>query len=144
MKDLLRLPARSGEGIHVVVETPTGSRKKLKYLPALGVIGFSRPLSLGLHYPFDWGFVPSTLAPDGDPLGPGRERNDRLLVLPLRPAHGQSPASVFELAEQTRTELADFFLWSTRWEGKDIRLLGWAGIAEADQVLREAERRVGS
>jgi inorganic pyrophosphatase len=41
---------------------------KLKYDPQLEAIGLSRPLPSGLTYPFDWGFVPSTRAADGDPL----------------------------------------------------------------------------
>jgi len=68
MSNLLSLPARDGEAYHVVVESPRGSGVKLKYDPALQAMSVSRPLVLGLTYPFDWGFVPGTRAPDGDPV----------------------------------------------------------------------------
>jgi inorganic pyrophosphatase len=69
MPDLVNLPARgAGGAVHVVVESPRGSTLKLKYEAGLGCISVSRPLPLGLAYPFDWGFVPGTKAEDGDPL----------------------------------------------------------------------------
>jgi inorganic pyrophosphatase len=65
----LALPTRSRDGsFHVVVESPRGSPVKLRYDPELEAFTISRPLVLGLRYPFDWGFVPSTRMPDGDPL----------------------------------------------------------------------------
>lgn len=67
--DLTRLPLRGKKNsFHVVVESPRGSTVKLKYEPALGVFTVGRPLTQGLRYPFDWGFIPSTQGPDGDPL----------------------------------------------------------------------------
>jgi inorganic pyrophosphatase len=69
MPDLARLPARDDEGaIRVVIESPRGANVKLKYDTALHVVTVSRPLPLGLSYPYDWGFVPGTRAPDGDPV----------------------------------------------------------------------------
>lgn len=69
MRDLLTLPTFAGDDVFlVVVESPRGSTFKLKYDPELGAMSISRPLALGLSYPNDWGFIPSTKAPDGDPL----------------------------------------------------------------------------
>jgi hypothetical protein len=39
-----------------------------------------------------------------------------------------------------RAELEDFFVWSTRWEKKDLRFLGWGGIDEAEALLSAAEQ----
>jgi inorganic pyrophosphatase len=51
-----------------MVESPRGSSVKFKYDPDDDVIMLSRPLPAGLTFPYDWGFVPSTKAADGDPL----------------------------------------------------------------------------
>ncbi len=62
------IPLRSGkQDFHVVVETPAHSRVKLKYDPKLGFV-WSRPLTLGVSYPYDFGFFPQTRAEDGDAL----------------------------------------------------------------------------
>lgn len=67
--DLTTIPARAAGGaVHVVVESPRGATVKLKYEPEFAAFGVSRPLPIGLRYPFDWGFVPQTVGPDGDPL----------------------------------------------------------------------------
>lgn len=54
--------------INFVVESPKGSTIKYKYAPEMSGFTISRPLVCGIHYPHNWGFVPSTQMPDGDPL----------------------------------------------------------------------------
>ncbi|UCI22631.1 inorganic diphosphatase (plasmid) [Mesorhizobium sp. B2-1-8] len=68
MADYLRLPATCRNLFRVIVETPRGSAAKLAYEPKTGVFEYSRLLPVGNTYPYDWGFVPSTLGDDGDPL----------------------------------------------------------------------------
>ena len=53
---------------HVIIETPKGCRNKYKFDPKLDVYRLSGVLPAGAVFPFDFGFIPSTLGPDGDPL----------------------------------------------------------------------------
>jgi inorganic pyrophosphatase len=51
-----------------IIEIPKGSRNKYEYDPDLGGIKLDRFVSASVVYPTDYGYVPDTLAPDGDPL----------------------------------------------------------------------------
>jgi inorganic pyrophosphatase len=53
---------------NVIIETPKGSRNKFKYMPNRGQYRLCKVLPEGMVFPFDFGFLPSTVAPDGDPL----------------------------------------------------------------------------
>lgn len=54
--------------INVIVETPKGSQNKYDYDHTTGLFILDRPIHSSLRYPFDYGFVPNTLALDGDPV----------------------------------------------------------------------------
>ena len=69
MTNYFKLPTWADKDhVHAVVETPRGSRVKLEFDPKLGAFTLAKPLFAGLTYPYDWGFIPSTQADDGDPL----------------------------------------------------------------------------
>jgi len=169
MTDYLRLPAfGKGERVQVVIETPRGARAKIKYED--GNFRYSRPLALGLAYPFDWGFIPSTCGEDGDPLDalvihdaasppgtiiPSRligvleveqtengetKRNDRFIV---RPDPVEYPLPDFpELSAREKSELEQFFTASVLHTGKTLRFLGWKDAAAATASLRQGVREI--
>jgi inorganic pyrophosphatase len=58
----------SREQLNVVIETPKDQPNKLTYDPTAGTMRLSKVLPVGMVFPFDFGFVPSTLGDDGDPL----------------------------------------------------------------------------
>lgn len=60
--------SREDGWIEIVVEIPRGSRNKYEYDHERGVFFLDRVLYSSVHYPADYGFVPGTLAGDGDPL----------------------------------------------------------------------------
>lgn len=56
------------EVLQVVIETPKNSRNKYAFDHERGVIVLKKVLPAGMVFPYDFGFVPSTLADDGDPI----------------------------------------------------------------------------
>jgi inorganic pyrophosphatase len=54
--------------VHVIIDTPRGSRNKLKWDKDLGVLKLSHILTAGAVFPFDFGFVPGTRGADGDAI----------------------------------------------------------------------------
>jgi inorganic pyrophosphatase len=65
---LNELATWSGEHLNVVIETPKDQPNKLTYDPDAATMRLSKVLPVGMMFPFDFGFVPSTLGEDGDPL----------------------------------------------------------------------------
>jgi inorganic pyrophosphatase len=162
------LPPRGADGsLNVVIETPRGSTAKFKYDERDGVMRLSRPLPAGLCYPYDWGFVPSTRAADGDALDAmvlwegsshpgvviaarcvavlrveqkdaqsgGRQRNDRVLTVPIKTLRDDTGV----VGPRLRAQLEQFFTAAVAFEGKDVRLLGWGDADEADALVRASE-----
>jgi len=58
----------SGARLNVVIETPKDQPNKLTYDPPLATMRLSKVLPVGMVFPFDFGFAPSTLGADGDPV----------------------------------------------------------------------------
>lgn len=61
-------PYNNGKVLQVVIETPKNSRNKYAFDHDRGVIVLKKVLPTGMVFPYDFGFVPSTLADDGDPI----------------------------------------------------------------------------
>ena len=82
MADLTLLPLQLDEkkGVcRAIIETPKGCRNKFDYDPESGLFMLGGLLPEGMMFPFDFGFLPSTLGEDGDPLD--------IMVLMDAPAH---------------------------------------------------------
>jgi inorganic pyrophosphatase len=155
MTNFAKLPTWADKScVHAVVETPRGSRAKLEFDPKLRVFTLSKPLLTGLSYPYDWGFIPSTKADDGDPADvliihdaatyPGlvlrckpigvlqimqkengkKERNDRIFVVPNRSPFEADLTDIRRLPGRAMKELERFFEATDALEDKQISWMG--------------------
>lgn len=171
MPNFINLPLFADNGdVHVVVETPRGSRAKLSFDPKLETFTLAKSLLTGLTYPHDWGFIPSTKADDGDPIDvmlihdaatfPGlvvtskvigillieqtskgnTERNDRIFAVPRRSHSELALNDVRDLSKPILLELEKFFSATDELESKSLQIIGWKGPDAAARALKKAAK----
>jgi len=156
--------------LRVVIETPKGSRNKFAFDPDEQVFQLKRVLPSGMEFPYDFGFVPSTKADDGDPIdvlvlmdepafpgcvlscrpigviegeqGEGKktERNDRVVAV-QRDAHDWADIrTINDLGKQFRRELEEFFVNYHKLAGEEYRVLGIKGPDVARKIVKAGRR----
>jgi len=158
--------------VEVVVEIPKGTRNKYEADHETGEIWLDRMLFTATRYPEDYGYIPATLAPDGDPLDamvfleeptfPGCHVRARPVgVFLTSDEHGEDAkllcvtasdprqASIQELEDlppHELEEIAHFFaIYKSIEPGKGTTLEGWRSREVAEQiVVQSADRYRGS
>ncbi len=154
--------------IEIIVEIPQGSRNKYEMDHASGRIRLDRMLFTSTRYPLDYGFIPETLAEDGDPLDamillgepafPGCEVTARPVgvfwmhdehgpdakILAV-PAHDLRYADLRDLPDvpaHLRDEIGHFFdIYKELEPGKGTDPRGWQDRAAAEQEITAAFER---
>ena len=156
-----------GAELNCVVEIPKGSRNKYEYDAELGGIKLDRFISASVVYPTDYGFVPETLAPDGDPLDvlvcvseptfPGcivpskvvglfkmsdeKGDDDHVLCVPCSDPGWNELEDVEDLPRQLRAEISHFFdVYKDLDLDRHSEVKGWADRAAAIETIEQARR----
>ena len=152
----------------VVIETPRGSRNKYAFNPELGVFELRKVLPEGMVFPYDFGFVPSTLADDGDPFDvlvlmdqsafPGcivtsrligvvegeetkdgkTERDDRLIAVACQSHTHSDIQHIKDLNETMLEELEKFFETYHFDDSTKFKVLGYRGPKQALRLLKSS------
>ena len=169
MTDYTRLPIgdKAPGRVNAVIEIPRDSVNKYEYDKKLHVFRLDRTLFSPVHYPGDYGFLPSTLGQDGDPLhvlvlveapsfsgclievrpigvlqmvDQGKKDEKILAVAESDPMYRQIHDSSQVLAHQLR-EIEHFFSIYKYLEDKRTEIAGWGDADEARKIIAEGQRR---
>jgi inorganic pyrophosphatase len=155
------------EPLYCKVEIPKGSRNKYEWDERRQAITLDRFLFSSVVYPTDYGFIPDTLAEDGDPLDamvcvseptfPGCEIqvkpialfkmrddkgvDDKVLCVPFQDPNWNGIESLEDLPLQLRDEISHFFSIYKTPEGKVVKVDGWFPLEQALTEIDSAQRR---
>lgn len=156
------------EFVEVVVEIPKGSRNKYEYDHDSHVIRLDRRLFSATVYPADYGFVPDTLAEDGDPLDalvlledptfPGchvraqpvgvfwmtdeHGPDAKVLCVPDRDPNWLDTTELQQLPAHLLDEIEHFFkIYKDLEPGKSTSTAGWEGREAAWNEISAARNR---
>ena len=151
----------------VIVETPKGNRNKFDYDPEIQAFTLGGLLAEGLSFPFDFGFVPSTLGQDGDPLDvmilmdepahvgcvlqvriigvieaeqtqdDKKTINNRLIGVAVHSYNHEDVQSVSEVSKSLIEQVGEFFVTYNKSRGKRFKVTGIHGPSRAMKLLME-------
>jgi inorganic pyrophosphatase len=156
--------------LRVVIETPKGSQNKFAFNVDDHIFELKKVLPAGMAFPYDFGFVPSTKADDGDPVDvlvlmdepafPGcvlkcrpigviqgqqgdkkkKVRNDRIIAIE-KDAHSWADVkTVDDLGKQFVQELEEFFVDYHKLSGEQYVVLGVKGRQQARKLVKSGMR----
>ncbi len=162
--DLSRIPAQPKPGIiNVLIEITAGSKNKYEYDKDLQAFALDRVLYSSVKYPYDYGFVPNTLADDGDPLDgmvlideptfpgcviaarpigmlemiDGGDRDEKILCVPDKDPRYAQVKSLKDVSPHRLDEIAEFFRSYKNLEKKVTEILGWQDVDKVKSIVEE-------
>jgi len=159
----LPLGSAAPERVNAIIEIPKGTRTKYEYDPQLGIFRLDRVLYSSMFYPTAYGFLPSTLAADGDPVDililisepldvgvmveawpigllkmrDEKGEDDKVLAVAT---HDRSYREIRELEHVAEDELRlieHFFRTYKTLEHKDVLSQGWLGRSHAHLLIAQ-------
>lgn len=151
----------------VLIEIPKGSRNKYEYDFELKKIRFDRMLFSSMMYPADYGFVPETLALDGDPLdvlviggeptfpmcvmevkpigvfhmADEKGPDEKIICVPISDPIWNSLNDLSDLNPHLIKEIEHFFQVYKDLEKKKVDVGGWGNVEEARQIWHKCKQR---
>jgi inorganic pyrophosphatase len=154
------------EIVRMIVEIPKNSANKYEYDAKLGVFRLDRALYSPMHYPGDYGFIPGTLAADGDPMDvlvlveepsfPGclievrpvgilemtdqEEHDQKILAVPNRNPRYDQVHTMDQIFRHVRREIEHFFTIYKELEGRTTETQGWGGPREARKAIVDSRK----
>src|SRR5438270_1036223 len=173
MNDISHLPHDLDKKTYeckAIIETPKGRRSKFKYEHDSGLFSLSNLLPQGFSFPFDFGFIPSTLAEDGDALDVivlmdepahvgcllqvrlvgvveivqtenGKEsKNDRVIAVAVRSFDYADVKSISELQSSLVEQIKEFLGLYNKNSGKQDEVKGVKGPERAMELVNSAIR----
>lgn len=174
LADPLRLSPHDSESgiIQVIIETPKGSRNKYAYDPEQKIFELKRVLPAGMMFPYDFGFIPSTKAEDGDPTDvlvlmdepaypgvllkcrvigviegeqideDGRRRNDRIIAVEQGNHAYAKVKHVSDIGKKFLREVEQFFVNYHQLMGRKYRIVDVKGPNKAQRRIKNGIRSV--
>ena len=154
--------------VDITVEVPQGSRNKYEYDPAIDAIRLDRMLFTSTRYPHDYGFIPGTLAEDGDPLDamvildeptfPGclisvrpigvfwmtdeKGPDAKILTVPAEDPRYAAYQELSDVPEHVTAEIGHFFdVYKELERDKSSDVRGWQDRAAAEKIIEESFAR---
>ncbi len=155
------------ETFDVLIEIPKGSRNKYEYDFKLRRIRYDRMIFSSMMYPADYGFIPDTLALDGDPLDvlvlvteptfPGcvievkpigvfhmadeKGPDEKVVCVPVSDPIGSKVNDLDELNSHLLKEIEHFFRVYKDLEKKKVDVEGWGDAREARAIVAQCLTR---
>ncbi len=155
------------ETFDVLIEIPKGSRNKYEYDFDIKKIRYDRMIFSSMMYPADYGFIPETLALDGDPLDvlvlvteptfPGcvmevkpigifhmtdeKGPDEKIICVPVSDPIASQIKDINELNPHLIKEIEHFFRVYKDLEKKKVDVGGWGDLAEAKEIIQTSIKR---